>query len=44
MSVAQMRKELKRFNGRVWADNVDKMPDNQVVAVFRRYQSKGLIK
>lgn len=44
MNANQMRIELKRaYKGASWAAKVDKMSDNQVLAVYRRLQSQNKI-
>ena len=46
MSVAQMRAVLKKQYGGAykWVNRVNKMSDNQVIAVFRRMQGSGQLK
>lgn len=46
MSVEQMRAVLKKQYGGAykWVNRVNKMGDNQVIAVFRRMQCSGQLK
>lgn len=46
MSISQMRAVLrKQYNGSPkWVAKVDKMGDNQVVAVYMRMQGSGQLK
>lgn len=39
-----MRVELKKLYGDDWRRRVDKMPDDQIVAIFNRMKAKGQIK
>lgn len=41
----QMREALKKvYDGDRWRKKVNEMEDNQVIAVFREFVRKGLIK
>ena len=46
MSVEAMRAVLKRqYNGAYkWVNRVNKMSDNQVIAIYRRMQGSGQLK
>lgn len=42
MTTEQMRQQLLTvYPGQKWADKVRKMPDSQVIAIFRRFQNDG---
>lgn len=45
MATNNERNELKRaYPSKRWADKVDKMKDDQVLAMYRRLQNQGKIK
>lgn len=46
MNVQQMRVELRRHYGAAapFSKRLDKMPDNQVIAIFYRLKNKGVLK
>lgn len=42
MSPQQQRLEIKKiYPGKNWSDKVDRMSDNQVIAVYLRLKGKG---
>lgn len=45
MSEVNKREELKKAypHSKAWAERVNKMPENQVVAVYLRLKSKGKV-
>lgn len=44
MSANKERELLKKaYSGKAWAKKVDKMPDEQVIAVLRRLQAQNKI-
>lgn len=44
MTVNMMREVIiKAYEGKKWREKVLSMPDNQVIAVYRRLQRKGVV-
>lgn len=43
MDINQKREELKKVypNSKQWHEKVNKMPENQVTAIFIRFQAQG---
>lgn len=46
MNVRHMREALRAYygSGSPFSKRLDKMPDNQVIAIFYRLQNKGVLK
>lgn len=38
------RAALRGLYGKKWAERVDKMTDNQVLAIYRKFKAEGKIK
>lgn len=45
MTVDQMRIRLfSAYSGDKWKKKIEKMPDNQVIAIYKRLESQGKLK